>query len=66
VSRGEFQPILDWLRTHIHRHGRKYTAPELLKRAIGEAFSADAWLQSIREKYGALYDASLPQPGDAT
>ena len=66
VSRGEFQPILDWLRTHIHRHGRKYTAPELLKRATGEAFSADAWLQSIREKYGALYDASLPQPGDAT
>jgi carboxypeptidase Taq len=55
VSRGEFQPILDWLRTNIHRHGRKFTAPRLLERVTGDAFSADAWLEYVRSKYGALY-----------
>jgi carboxypeptidase Taq len=55
VSRGEFEPILDWLRTNIHRHGRKFTAPRLLERVTGDAFSADAWLEYVRSKYGALY-----------
>jgi len=45
-----------WLREHIHQHGKRYTTPELIERATGEPFSADAFLEYVTEKYGELYD----------
>jgi carboxypeptidase Taq len=56
LANGEFGPLLDWLRTHVHQHGRKLTAPQLLDRITGDELSADAWLQYAREKFGSLYD----------
>jgi carboxypeptidase Taq len=56
IADGHFAPLLDWLRTHIHQHGRKYTAPQLLERATGAELSAEAWLRYAQEKFGTLYD----------
>jgi len=56
LAEGTFAPILDWLRTHVHQHGRKLTAPQLLERVTGQDLSADAWLQYAENKFGALYD----------
>jgi len=56
VADGRFDPLLDWLRTHVHRHGRTLTAPALLKRATGDTLSAAPWLRYAHEKFGALYD----------
>ncbi|MEZ6241973.1 MAG: carboxypeptidase M32 [Phycisphaerales bacterium] len=36
-ARGEFAPLLAWLREHVHAHGRRYRAAELLERATGKA-----------------------------
>ena len=36
-ERGEFGPLRDWLREHLHRHGRKYTPGETLERVVGVA-----------------------------
>ncbi len=58
LAEGEFGPLLDWLRTHVHQHGRKLTAPQLLDRITGNELSAEAWLRYAREKFGALYDLS--------
>lgn len=58
LADGSFGPLLDWLRTHVHRHGRKLTAPALLERATGTALSAKAWLRYATTKFGALYDLS--------
>ena len=58
VETGHFAPLLDWLRTHVHRHGRKLEAPDLLSRATGEELSAAPWLRYARDKFGALYDLS--------
>lgn len=55
IAEGEFAPVLDWLRTHIHQHGRRLDAPDLLEQATGQSLQADAWLQSMRTKYGAIY-----------
>jgi len=60
VRRGEFEPIADWLQTNIHRHGRKFTAPRLLEKVTGASLSADAWLDYVRSKYGALYGRTDP------
>lgn len=53
---GIFSPLLDWLREHVHQHGRKLTAPELLERVTGEELSADPWLRYAWQKFGALYE----------
>ncbi len=55
LADGDFDPLLDWLRTHVHQHGRKHTAPQLLERVTGRALSATPWLQYARDKFGALY-----------
>ena len=58
IANGRFEPLLDWLRTHIHRHGRRLTAPDLLTRATGAELSAAPWLRYARDKFGALYALS--------
>ena len=56
LADGDFAPILDWLRTHVHQHGRKLTAPQLLERVTGDELSANPWLRYAENKFGALYD----------
>jgi carboxypeptidase Taq len=56
IADGHFEPLLGWLRTHIHQHGRTLKAPDLLERATGEALSTEAWLRYARDKFGALYN----------
>lgn len=55
-SRGEFGSLLDWFRQHIHRHGRKFTAPELIERVTGaKSIEAEPYLNYIRQKYSEIY-----------
>ncbi|MFB6233106.1 MAG: carboxypeptidase M32 [Haloarculaceae archaeon] len=56
VRAGEFDPLGEWLRENVHRHGQRYETGELVERATGEPFSADAFTDYVTEKYGDLYD----------
>jgi carboxypeptidase Taq len=53
--RGEFAPLLEWLRTNIHRRGQRYTAAELAMKVTGKPLSHAPWIEQIRGKYGELY-----------
>ena len=53
--RGEFVPLRDWLRTHIHSHGRRYPAAELARRVTGVPLSHEALLRHLRGKFAPLY-----------
>ena len=55
LAAGTFAPLLDWLRTHIHRWGRTRTAGDILRDATGSDLDAAPWLAYAREKYSALY-----------
>ena len=59
IAAGTFGPLLDWLRQHVHRHGRAKTATEILTDATGGPLDAAPWLAYVRRKYGALYDVDL-------
>ncbi|MCB0191162.1 MAG: carboxypeptidase M32 [Anaerolineae bacterium] len=55
-SKGEFGALLGWFREHIHRHGRKFTANELIERVTGDAgIKADPYLKYIKQKYSDIY-----------
>lgn len=52
---GEFRPLLDWLREHIHSPGRCYSGGELVERATGSALTADSLIGYLRAKLEPLY-----------
>lgn len=54
--RGEFMPLLEWLREKIHRHGMRYTATELAEVITGKPLSAQPLLNYLQEKFGQLYN----------
>ena len=55
LRRGEFGGLLGWLRDHVHRHGRRYTAPELCERATGRPLSHEPLLRYLEGKLRPVY-----------
>jgi carboxypeptidase Taq len=56
IREGRFEPIHEWLREHIHRHGQRYKSQELIRRATGEELTSEYFLEYITDKYERLYD----------
>jgi carboxypeptidase Taq len=54
-ARGEFRPLLDWLRTKIHHQGRRYTARELAQRITGRDLSHEALMSHLKRKANEYY-----------
>jgi carboxypeptidase Taq len=55
-EQGEFGPLRDWLREHLHRHGRKYTPGETLERVVGTSqIDPEPYVRYLREKLAAIY-----------
>jgi carboxypeptidase Taq len=48
----KFSRLLLWLRENIHRHGRRYSPDELMKRATGETTRASYFIDYLTAKYG--------------
>jgi carboxypeptidase Taq len=55
IARGEFQPLLQWLRDNIHQHGKLYSPLELVTRVSGSAPTPGPLLDYLRSKYETLY-----------
>jgi len=55
IEQGDMTILLKWLREHIHRHGRKFTAAEILQRATGEPLRVEPYLDYLRGTYGEIY-----------
>ena len=56
IQRRQTDPLLDWLRTHIHRHGRRYTSEQLCRIATGKSLDIRYFLDYLKEKYVIIYD----------
>ncbi len=56
IEQGEFDTLHGWLRENIYRHGRKYTASELVERVTGGPMDIQPYIRYLREKYGELYE----------
>ena len=54
-ARGEFRPLLDWLRKNIHAHGKRYQPRDLVRRVTGRDPTAEPLLRHLREKARDLY-----------
>jgi carboxypeptidase Taq len=55
MKQGKFDRLHSWLKENIYTHGRKYTAPELVKRVTGSEIAIQPYIAYLRAKYGELY-----------
>lgn len=56
IEKGEFGTLHNWLKENVYQHGSKFTAPELIERATGQAMTITPYIDYLRRKYGELYD----------
>jgi carboxypeptidase Taq len=54
-AKGEFKPLLDWLRKNIHIRGMTYPARELVKQVTGSDLSFEPLLKHLSRKASELY-----------
>jgi carboxypeptidase Taq len=55
VARGHFAGLRQWLRHHIHRHGRRHPTCTLLQQATGGPLDPQPFLRLLRDRYRELY-----------
>jgi carboxypeptidase Taq len=55
IHDADLEPLSEWLRENVHRHGQRLTTPDLVKEATGQPLSADAFLDHVGSKFGDLY-----------
>ncbi|MDJ0762009.1 MAG: carboxypeptidase M32 [Myxococcota bacterium] len=54
-EKGEFQPLLEWLRHHIHGLGGTYRPVDLMRHATGSDPDPGHFMHYCETKYGELY-----------
>lgn len=57
-SRGEFTPLLEWLRTTIHAEGSRYLPRDLVTKVTGESPGPTRFIDYLNEKFSNLYGLS--------
>ncbi|MDE3000884.1 MAG: carboxypeptidase M32 [Gemmatimonadota bacterium] len=54
-AKGEFGPLLGWLRDRIHLQGKRYPAPELVEAVTGKPLGHRALMTHLKARFGPLY-----------
>ncbi len=54
-ARGEFAPLLSWLREKIHHQGRRYTARQLAQRITGRDLNHEPLMNHLKRKAAEYY-----------
>lgn len=55
IARGEFSPLLGWLRENVYRHGHRFAPTELVRRATGKQPSHASFIAALQAKFAPLY-----------
>ncbi len=54
-ERGEFKPLREWLREHLHKHGRKFTPKETMQKVVGGPIEVAPYVRYLKNKFGEIY-----------
>jgi carboxypeptidase Taq len=55
IGRGEPEPLRDWLRAQLHRHGAKFEPAEMIERLTGGPLDPTPLLRQLEAKYAEVY-----------
>ncbi len=59
IAAGELAGLREWLREHVHRHGSKFSAAELLQRVAGAPISVAPFVSYLKDKLSEAYRIEL-------
>jgi len=55
IKQGDFDHITTWLRAHVHQHGQRFQADEIIQQVCGEGLNSQVLIDYLKEKYYSLY-----------
>ncbi len=55
IERGEFAPLLNWLRENVHHYGSKFLPREVILKATGEPLNSRCYVDYMTQKYHDIY-----------
>jgi carboxypeptidase Taq len=55
LAAGELQPLREWLRENVHRHGSKFTTAEVVRRVAGSEIEVAPFVEYLKDKLTAVY-----------
>jgi len=58
IRRGEFAPLLTWMREHVHQRGSILEPADLVEEATGSPPSPEAFVDYLKDKVKRLYGVS--------
>jgi carboxypeptidase Taq len=58
-AKGEYAPLLGWMRENIHRHGKKFKPEELVQRATGSSVTPKPYVAYLIKKFSDIYDLNI-------
>ena len=61
IAAGEVAPLREWLREHVHRHGSKWGARELLEGVTGSPISVRPFVSYLKRKLSDVYRVDLSE-----
>ena len=56
-AKGNFSPLLNWLREQIHQQGKRYDTLELTQRVTGKPLAPESLIRYLKERYLPLYNS---------
>ncbi|MFQ6613902.1 MAG: hypothetical protein ACE5D1_03580 [Fidelibacterota bacterium] len=56
IASGNLLELRRWLKTRIHRLGRRKTAPQLIQDLTGAPLSAEPFMDYLETKFSEIYD----------
>ena len=51
IAKGDFNPLMDWLRNHVHSKGSSLSSKELITEATGERLNPEYFKNHLRNRY---------------
>jgi carboxypeptidase Taq len=54
LARGDLAPTTAWLRHHVHSHGHRFSADEIVTRATGRGLDPDPFFRTLLQRFDAL------------
>lgn len=55
IEQGKFDTLLNWLKTNIYQHGKKFTSAELTRQITGGEIDPAPYVQYLETKYSDIY-----------
>jgi carboxypeptidase Taq len=59
IAAGDLRTLREWLREHVHRHGAKFSMPELLERVAGATIAVEPFVAYLKGKLSDVYGLTL-------